>query len=81
MLLQDGIHLVYTDAVEVCGATVVEVNEQNAQAVRFYHWMGFSVVGRSEVDSLGKPFPLLHLRVHLFAAGNTASNTALAPAY
>ncbi|QXY83944.1 acetyltransferase [Salmonella bongori] len=37
------------------------VNEQNAQAVGFYQKMGFKVTGRSEVDDLGKPYPLLNL--------------------
>jgi putative acetyltransferase len=40
----------------------VDVNEQNPSAVRFYEACGFVVVGRSEVDSAGRPFPLLHLR-------------------
>jgi putative acetyltransferase len=62
-----------TYAVEVCGATMVDVNEQNAQAVGFYRRMGFRVVGRSDVDSLGKPFPLLHMRRYRVAGGNTAS--------
>ncbi|EFB3349657.1 putative acetyltransferase YjaB [Escherichia coli H605] len=37
------------------------VNEQNTQAVGFYKKMGFKVTGRSEVDDLGKPYPLLNL--------------------
>lgn len=37
------------------------VNEQNEQAVGFYKKMGFKVTGRSEVDDLGKPYPLLNL--------------------
>ncbi len=44
------------------GATAVDVNEQNGQAVAFYLHLGFRIEGRSEVDSMGKPFPLLHLR-------------------
>jgi putative acetyltransferase len=40
----------------------VDVNEQNPGAVRFYLACGFEVVGRSEVDEAGRPFPLLHLR-------------------
>ncbi|MFI5613539.1 GNAT family N-acetyltransferase [Amycolatopsis sp. NPDC051903] len=40
----------------------VDVNEQNAQAVGFYLHHGFVVVGRSELDSEGRPFPLLHLK-------------------
>ncbi len=50
-------------AVHVLGASVVDVNEQNEQAVGFYLRMGFEVAGRSAVDSLGKPFPLLHLQL------------------
>lgn len=44
------------------GATRVDVNEQNEQAVGFYLHLGFEVEGRSELDGMGKPFPLLHLR-------------------
>lgn len=39
----------------------VDVNEQNKQAVGFYNHLGFNVVGRSEVDSEGKNYPILHL--------------------
>jgi putative acetyltransferase len=52
-----------TYAVETLGASEVDVNEQNEQAVGFYRRMGFEVVGRSAVDGLGQPFPLLHMRV------------------
>lgn len=41
----------------------VDVNEQNPQAVRFYKRYGFEQTGRSALDSSGKPFPLLHLRL------------------
>ncbi len=44
------------------GALTVDVNEQNPDAVRFYEACGFEVVGRSETDSGGRPFPLLHMR-------------------
>jgi putative acetyltransferase len=44
------------------GALTVDVNEQNPEAVLFYRACGFAVVGRSEVDGEGRPFPLLHLR-------------------
>jgi putative acetyltransferase len=53
----------FTYAVETLGATRVDVNEQNDQAVGFYRRMGFEVTGRSEMDGLGQPFPLLHLRL------------------
>ena len=49
-------------AVVELGARIVDVNEQNQQAVAFYRRLGFEVEGRSELDGTGKPFPLLHLR-------------------
>jgi putative acetyltransferase len=45
------------------GELTVDVNEQNAAACRFYEACGFVVEGRSELDSTGRPFPVLHLRV------------------
>ncbi|AEE23878.1 GCN5-related N-acetyltransferase [Glaciecola sp. 4H-3-7+YE-5] len=42
-------------------ATKVDVNEQNPKALGFYQRIGFKVVGRSELDGQGKPYPLLHL--------------------
>ena len=39
----------------------LDVNEQNPQARQFYESQGFKVVGRSDTDSQGRPFPLLHL--------------------
>lgn len=50
-------------AVETLGATEVDVNEQNEQAVGFYLRLGFEIEGRSQLDSMGKAFPLLHLRL------------------
>ena len=44
------------------GTLAVDVNEQNPEAVQFYQACGFVVVGRSELDDGGRPFPLLHLR-------------------
>lgn len=52
-----------THAVTALGATRLDVNEQNDQAVGFYHRMGFVVVGRAERDYTGKPYPLLHMRL------------------
>lgn len=42
----------------------VDVNEQNPQAAGFYQHEGFSLAGRSEVDSDGRPYPLLHLKIN-----------------
>ena len=44
------------------GALTVDVNEQNARACGFYEALGFAVVGRSPVDDMGLPFPILHMR-------------------
>lgn len=52
----------FTYAVDTLGATKVDVNEQNEQAVGFYRHMGFEVIGRSVDDGLGQPFPLLHMK-------------------
>ncbi len=41
----------------------VDVNEQNEQAVSFYQHFGFRQVGRSELDGLGKPYPILNLQL------------------
>ena len=51
-------------AIEQLGANELDVNEQNTQGVEFYRHMGFVLVGRSELDGQGNPFPLLHLRYH-----------------
>jgi putative acetyltransferase len=44
------------------GPLTADVNEQNSQAIRFYKACGFRITGRSDVDSQGRPFPLLHMR-------------------
>lgn len=41
----------------------VDVNEQNIGACGFYERLGFVQIGRSELDSSGRPFPLLHLEL------------------
>jgi putative acetyltransferase len=56
-----------TNAILRLGATLVDVNEQNEQAVGFYHRIGFEVIGRSAYDSTGKPFPILHMQLPLSA--------------
>ncbi len=43
--------------------TKVDVNEQNTYALNFYKYNGFRVVGRSEFDTTGKPYPLLHMEL------------------
>lgn len=50
-------------AIREYGVTKVDVNEQNISAAGFYARRGFEVVGRSETDEAGRPYPLLHLRL------------------
>ena len=47
---------------ELKGSLLVDVNEQNPDALAFYLANGFEIVGRSPLDGGGRPFPLLHLR-------------------
>ena len=48
-------------ATEELGARRLDVNEQNPQARGFYEHCGWRIVGRSETDSQGDPYPLLHM--------------------
>jgi putative acetyltransferase len=69
-------------AIKERGATMVDVNEQNDQALGFYLRMGFEVVGRSELDSNGKPYPLFHMRLanaNMEQPGNSAERRAVDP--
>lgn len=50
-------------AVSSLGLRRVDVNERNVAALGFYRRMGFAVVGRSELDSTGRPHPILHLEL------------------
>ncbi len=59
-----GIGRILTDfAIHELKADKVDVNEQNGQAVAFYLRMGFVVEGRSEEDGMGRPFPLLQMKL------------------
>jgi len=49
-------------AIAIKGVTRVDVNEQNENALGFYEHFGFKVIGRSETDDNGQPFPLLHMQ-------------------
>lgn len=48
-------------AINKCHIHKVDVNEDNQQAYQFYLHMGYEVIGRSEHDPTGKPFPILHM--------------------
>lgn len=51
-------------AVEMLNIDELDVNEQNPQAIGFYHYMGFDNIGRSELDGQGNPYPLLHMKLN-----------------
>lgn len=50
-------------AVKKLGISKVDVNEQNEQALGFYLHYGFEVISRSDLDSSGKPYPILHMEL------------------
>jgi len=50
-------------AIEHFQVTELDVNEQNPQALGFYEKQGFEIAGRSEVDGLGRPYPMLRMRL------------------
>lgn len=52
-------------AVQTLDVHSVDVNEQNPKAKGFYEYMGFRIVGRSELDDQGNPFPILHMELPL----------------
>lgn len=43
--------------------TEVDVNEQNTKAYDFYRHLGFEVIERSATDAVGKPFPILSMKL------------------
>ncbi len=51
----------FVHAVFEMKAGKLDVNERNEGAVGFYLRQGCKVVGRSAVDSAGRPFPILHM--------------------
>lgn len=63
-------------AIKDLGASLVDVNEQNGQAVGFYEKLGFHPIGRSPMDSSGHPFPIVHMALgpgrFISAAGESA---------
>lgn len=50
-------------AIDKLNVTEVDVNEGNSNAVQFYRHFGFEVYDRTPVDSTGKPYPLLLMRL------------------
>ena len=48
-------------ALQLQPAAIVDASEQATNALPFYLSRGFRVVGRSETDPQGRPYPLIHL--------------------
>lgn len=73
MLFVDAVHrgdgigtVLLNHAIAEHGVTKVDVNEQNDSAAGFYAHRGFEVLGRSETDEAGRPYPLLHLQLSAY---------------
>lgn len=60
---QGGGRLFVQHAKNLNRVLLVDVNEQNPEAIKFYMAQDFHIVGRSPVDSYGRPFPLLHMKL------------------
>ena len=63
LLRRGGGRLLVRHAQGLKGELTVDVNEPNPAAFRFYEACGFEAYGRSELDSTGRPFPLIHMRL------------------
>ena len=50
-------------AINKFSITQLDVNEENVQALNFYTNKGFKVTDRSEKDTTGKPYPILHMQL------------------
>ena len=48
--------------IHTLNADKVDVNEHNAEAVKFYKEIGYREIGRRELDGMGRPFPLLEMK-------------------
>ena len=55
--------LLITHAIQHFNIREIDVNEQNPKTAGFYQHMGFEIIGRSELDDQGNPYPILHLRM------------------
>ncbi|RNL55762.1 GNAT family N-acetyltransferase [Pedobacter jejuensis] len=51
-------------AIKHRNAKSIDVNEQNINAIRFYKKMGFEITGRTETDAVGKPYPVISMKLN-----------------
>ncbi len=49
-------------AVKELNADILDVNEQNTKALKFYQKFGFETVERTDKDAQGKNYPLLRMK-------------------
>lgn len=61
-------------AIHHLAATHLDVNEQNPQAVGFYQHYGCQQTHRSDVDSAGKPYPILTMKLPKKIPSNGSSH-------
>lgn len=59
--LRCGLGTILVDFAKRLGATKVDVNEQNHQALDFYLAQGFRIINRDPTDESGRQYPILHL--------------------
>lgn len=59
-------------AIQLKGDLSLEVYEQNRQATAFYLRHGFLITGREDQDSLGLPYPVLHMERRALAGETLA---------
>lgn len=48
-------------AVLECNCNLVDVNEQNQDALNFYIKRGFNIIGRIDTDPMGLPYPIIKM--------------------
>lgn len=48
-------------AIDHFGIRELDVNEQNPKALGFYQKQGFKISGRTALDGLGQPYPMLRM--------------------
>jgi putative acetyltransferase len=64
-------------AVSELSVSLVDVNEQNAQALGFCQHLGFQLIGRSPLDGQGEPYPLLHMQLQPSASSGPEAHGSL----
>jgi putative acetyltransferase len=69
--------LLLRHAIDNLNIRKVDVNEQNLQAILFYERFGFKTVSRSETDGMGKPYPILHMKLEIKKKSRQKTGTSM----